>query len=442
MRKADNVLTAFEPPPPASTPLSEAAAEAWIPRTCFKNGPPSQLGVELELLVVNADQADRDAALHPRHRPSALMRTLSDGGLDGRLTVEPGGQVELSSRPGPDLPHTVDAVRRDLAALHGRAARHGLRLVGTGADPARQPRRVVDHPRYATMEQYFDRWGPAGRIMMCSTASVQVNVEAGLHLAGRQRATDDFRRRWDLLHAVGPALIAAFANSPRLAGRLTGFKSTRQAVWGALDPARTGAPPVGCNDVADWWTRRSLDAPVMLIRRERGSWTAPVGLTFRQWIRHGRSAVPDHPAPTTDDLAYHLTTLFPPVRPRGHFEVRYIDAQPGQRWIVPSAVVSVLMDDDAAGQGARAACEPVEGRWADAARLGLDDAELARAATRVLELSAAALAANPETARFAGPVQGYLERWTSRGRCPADDAAAEPSGWAKLTTDEQIGDLP
>ena len=376
MRTADTVFTPVEPIAAPASPISEAAAEAWIPRTCFKNGPPGRVGLELELLVVDAGHGTRPAGTRrSRHRRDpAVLRGLADGGLDGSLTVEPGGQVELSSRPGPHLSHTVDVVRRDLAAMTRRAARLGFRLVGEGVDPIAEPVRVLDDPRYATMESYFDRWGPAGRIMMCSTASVQVNVEAGLAAPGRTGPSATIGHRWDLLHAIGPALVAAFANSPRHAGRLTGWKSTRQAVWATLDPARTSAPTRRPGeDIADAWARCSLDAPVMIIRRDRGPWTAPDGLTFREWIRQGRAAVPDRPPPSVDDLAYHLTTLFPPVRPRGHLEVRYVDAQPGPWWTVPPAVITSLLDDDAAGQLALEITRPVRGRWRDAARLGVSD---------------------------------------------------------------------
>jgi len=172
----NTVSTEIEPP------LSEAAAEAWIPRTCFKNGPPSRVGIELELLVVDARRPDGMAAHYPRHQYPALLRELAVGDLDGRLTVEPGGQVELSSRPGTHLQHTVDTVHHDLAALRRRAPRAAPRLVGIGVDPIRGPRRITDEPRYVAMEHYLDAWGSAGRSMMCSTASVQVNVEAAFGL--------------------------------------------------------------------------------------------------------------------------------------------------------------------------------------------------------------------------------------------------------------------
>jgi glutamate--cysteine ligase len=418
-------------PAEAHPRLSEAAAEAWIPHTCFKNGPPGRIGVELELLVVDARHPGGSAAHFPRHRYPALLRDLADGGLDGRLTVEPGGQVELSSRPGPTLVHTVDAVHRDLSALHYRAARCGAGLVGIGADPVRPPRRIADHPRYVAMEQYLDAWGPAARTMMCATASVQINVEAGVlnpaacHSGGTRSAPPpprDVAARWELLRAVGPALVAAFANSSMWACRPTGWKSFRQAAWMDLDPSRTDWPTGHPGeDLAATWTRCALDAPLMLVRRENGRWIAPRGVTFRDWLRHGRTAVPDRHPPTTDDLAYHLTTLFPPVRPRGHLEIRFIDAQPGDWWTVPTAVVAALLADHAAWQEARDACGPIQDRWRDAARVGLGDAELFKAANRVLQAAATALGRDPATTSLAGQVQQYLERWTARGRCPADD---------------------
>lgn len=411
--------------PSTEPPLSEAAAEAWIPRTCFKNGPPGRIGVELEFLVAGAGH-DGLTEHYPRHRYPRLIDTLNDsseGGLDGRLTVEPGGQVELSSRPGDTLPRTVDIVHRDLALLRRRARAGGARLVGLGVDPVRPPRRITDEPRYRAMQDYFHPWGAAGPAMMCSTASVQVNVEAAT-------SASDLGARWDLLHTIGPALVAAFANSPRRCGRPTGFQSSRQAIWQSLDPARTGGPPTRPGiDVPTAWTKWALDAPLMLIRRASGDWSAPRSLSFRGWIRHGRGAIPDHPPPTTDDLAYHLTTLFPHVRPRGHLEIRYLDALPGCWWIVPTAVIAALLDDPAAADRALAACAPVRDRWLAAARFGVRDPALGRAATDVLTAGAESLRRDPASGRFADQVEGYLQRWTIRGRSPADD----PPGSAEAT---------
>jgi glutamate--cysteine ligase len=236
------------------------------------------------------------------------------------------------------------------------------------------------------MERYFDRWGPAGRAMMRSTASIQVNVES----ARIGHGPGDLRRRWDVLHAVGPVLSAAFSTGslPTWAD----YAGPRQAIWLALDPARCRAPKVLASEsLQDAWTRWVLDAPVAMIRRPDRPWTAPAGLTFRQWLREGRAAVPDVPPPDASDLQYHLSTLFPPVRIRGHFEVRYLDAQPGRWWRVPAAVVATILEDDVAQDAAMAACESLAGQWWTAARIGLAEPEVRRAARAVLAAAAESL---------------------------------------------------
>lgn len=410
---------------PAEPPLSEAAAEAWIPRICFKKGPPDRIGVEVELLVGGLGPAGLTAHI-PGSRYPRLIEALGGAqldGLDGRLTVEPGGQVELSSPAGPNVTATIACVHRDLSRLRRRARTCGVHLVGLGVDPLRDPRRINDEPRYVAMERYFRPWRSAGPAMMCSTASLQVNVEAITPTVG-------LADRWELLHAIGPTLVAAFANSPCRLGRPTGFKSTRQAIWHSLDPARTGVPSQRLGESpAERWTRWALDAPLMLVRRSSGDWSAPRGVTFRDWLRHGRAAVPDHPAPVLDDLAYHLTTLFPPVRARGHLEIRYVDAQPGCWWIVPAAVLAALLDDPGTADLARAACEPVRDRWWEAARSGMGHPGLNRAAVELLQLAAERFRATRvggtsafrDADRVADRIEGYLERWTLRGRSPADD---------------------
>jgi glutamate--cysteine ligase len=369
-------------------PLTEAGAEGWIPRTCFKHGPPGRVGIELEFVV------HRDSPTRARHLEPEQLRRLFDDldnqPLDSSFTVEPGGQVELSSRPADDLPTVIAVLERDLSVLTDTLSKHGARLVGAGIDPLRPPSRHLHGPRYDAMEEYFDRWGSAGRAMMRATASVQVNVEAGR----LGRGPEDLRRRWDLLHTIGPALVAAFSTSARHDGADPAWAGAnhRQGIWLALDPDRCRAPEIlPTESLPDAWTRWVLDAPVSMIRRPGRAWTAPDGLSFRRWLREGRRAVPDAPAPSWDDLQYHLTTLFPPVRARGHLEVRYLDAQPGRWWRVPSAVISALVDDDVAADAALAACAPSADCWREAARHGLSDPQLCRAARRVLTVAAEAL---------------------------------------------------
>ncbi len=222
-------------------PLTEDDAEAQAHGIAFKTGPPGRVGVELEWLV--CDGRDPALPVDQRRVAAALARLDEPGALPGRgrLTTEPGGQVELSSAPASGLGGCVAAARSDLTAVRQAIAPAGLSLAGHGLDPLRPPRRVLNLPRYVAMEEFFDRSGPWGRVMMCSTASVQVCVDAGQEQGG----PSGFRWRWHLLHGLGPVLVASFANSPFQGGRPSGWKSTRQAVWSRLDPSRTRAPADG-----------------------------------------------------------------------------------------------------------------------------------------------------------------------------------------------------
>src|SRR5215472_13231020 len=355
----------FKTGPPSgadSEPITESQAEEHVHGICFKTGPPSRVGVELEWLV--RDGRDPALPVDQQRVTAALAALRAPGALPGRgrLTTEPGGQIELSSAPAVGLAACISTTCDDLAAVRQAVLPAGLCLAGEGLDPHRSPRRVLDLPRYAAMEEFFSRAGPWGRLMMCSTASVQVCVDAGDEGGGPA----SFARRWRLLHAIGPVLVAAFANSPLSHGRPTGWKSTRQAIWARLDPGRTrppahAEPPAGPaapngQDTADHraaWVDYALAAEVMCVRRAGARpWSAPEGMTFRDWLR-GAGERP----PTRSDLSYHLSTLFPPVRPRGHLEVRVIDAQPEDGWIVPAAVVTALADDPAAGDEALTAAE-------------------------------------------------------------------------------------
>jgi glutamate--cysteine ligase len=445
--------------------LTEEEAEAHVHGVCFKTGPPARTGVELEWLVQDRSDprelipVDRlDAALAPVEAPGALPR-------GSRLTREPGGQVELSSPPASSLAGCVTAMAEDLAVLRAAVARAGLVLVGNGMDPHREPPRVLDHPRYRAMERYFDREGPWGRTMMRRTASLQVNLDSGED----SDTVAGYRNRWALVHRIGPVMVAAFANSPFQDGRPTGWVSTRQANWAQMDPGRTRQPPHE-EDPRTAWARYALDARVLCIRQEDADgppggspdqtgrsttgpgadaatdastgatgppgppgdrcapadWGAPPGLTFRGWLR----GVPGVRRPTVADLDYHLSTLFPPVRPRGWLELRMTDAQDGEHWIVPTVLAATLLDDPAAAEAAYAATEPLatdagllpsDAIWRRAARIGLADPELAKAARACFAAVESALGRPGASPALRQAVADFAERYPERGRCPAHD---------------------
>ncbi|SCL35480.1 glutamate--cysteine ligase [Micromonospora nigra] len=366
-----------------------AAAAGHLARICFKTGPPTHTGVELEWTVHDAadparavDAARLRAALG--HHSPATLDPASPAlrlGHGGTVTVEPGGQVEISTPPQPSLTTLIAATGTEIAQLTGLLRAAGLVLGHSGIDPHRVPRAVLDTPRYRAMRTMFDRRGPAGRTMMYSTAGLQICLDAG--------QPDQVPARWAMLHAVGPPLLAAFATAHRHAGRSTGWASARMAAWCDIDPARTApvwTPQTADRDPVAAWTAYALAAPLLCLRAADGDWTAPAGVTFADWLD---GALPR--PPTTDDLEYHLSTLFPPVRPRGYLEVRYLDTQPGDGWRIPLAVLAALLSGADITAEARAAATGVAHRWSAAARAGLADPALAAAAARLLDLALTAL---------------------------------------------------
>ncbi|WP_369393788.1 ergothioneine biosynthesis glutamate--cysteine ligase EgtA [Streptomyces sp. CG1] len=409
------------------TAVTEAEVEALVRGICFKTGPPRALGVELEWLVHELRTPQLPVTPERLETVYAALRAVP---LRSPLSVEPGGQLELSSPPSASLMECIGTVSADLDTVRAVLAAEGLALVGIGHDPWHRPRRFLHEPRYDAMETCLDRAGPAGRHMMCNSASVQVCVDAGHEEPGPL----GHARRWWLAHQLGAVLVAAFANSPLLGHEPTGWQSTRQLMWTEIGAGRAGAPPLDGEPRAAW-ARHVLDSPVMCVRRDSGPWDVPEGLTFREWTR-SRSPRP----PTRADLEYHLTTLFPPVRPRGHLELRMIDAQPGDDgWIVPLAVTAALFDDPQAAETAYRSVKPLAERalnlpaphnplWTDAARSGLADPELREVADVCFAAALEALPRIGATDEVTEAVAGYRDRYVARGRCPADDLLDQLDG--------------
>lgn len=356
-------------------------AEGYIASICFKTGPPASIGVEVEHIVHDPDHPTRPldtaalAAALGGHAPPALdprgpHRPLRHG---GQLHIEPGGQIGLAARPQGTLVRLHATVNAELGQLTTLITRGGLSLAGAGIDPHRAARRVLSSRRYQAMAASFARRSGDGRIMMCSTAGLRLGLDAG--------PADGLADRWAAVHELGPTLLAVFANSPLHAGRDTGWASTRMRTWYGIDPGRAGTVSTGA-DPAAAWARYALRAPLLCVRRPAGSWTVRPGVTFADWIN---GALPGRP--TYDDLDYHLGTLFPLVRPRGHLQIRYLDAQPGGDWFAPVAVLAALLADGTTIDAARDVCAPATGRWVEAARYGLTDTVIAQTAPALLDLA-------------------------------------------------------
>jgi len=309
-----------------------------------RRGAP-RIGVEIELIPVVA--ATRRVAPIASGEPFSSLDLLRAVGVragwaehlsskgapvfctpeGGKLTFEPGGQIEFGSPPVSSGSELVHHLRQVGAALRERADEVGIELLALGIDPVNP---VSDAPlqlhgsRYTRMAQHFAGIGPAGARMMRQTASMQVNLDM----------VGDEDGGWRLMNAVAPYLVALFANSRQYAGRDSGHASFRAHCWRVLDPSRTGLP-YDESDAARAYADFALDASAILVGGPPEE--AP---TYREWVaEHGWDA---------ETWTDHLTTLFPEVRPRGYLEIRSIDALPAESYSAPVAFLSGLLYDDVA----------------------------------------------------------------------------------------------
>ena len=405
---------------------SASAAAQHIADTCLSDGAVGRVGLEVEAHCY--DPAE------PHRRPTWDEITEVLGSLPAMpgasvVTVEPGGAVELSGPPAHGVTSAIDAIGEDQAELRKAFAAAGLGLVSLGADPLRPTKRINPGARYRAMEEFFaaSHSGAAGAAMMTATASVQVNLDAGPQTGWVDRVR--------LAHALGPTMVAIAANSPLLSGTFSGWRSTRQQVWSRLDSARCGPILTASGeDPGTDWARYALKAPVMLVHSPE-----PVPVThrvpFADWA-DGRELLGGR-RPTRYDLEYHLTTLFPPVRPRQWLEIRYLDSVPAAIWPAVVFTLVTLLDDPVAAGIAAEAVEPVATAWDTAARIGLDDPRIHTAASRCVAAAAERAPAELEEA------MQRLVAEVEQGRCPADDMSDRviENGIAATVTQLALGEL-
>ena len=421
--------------------LDAAALRRLVDAATTGTSRATGLGVEVELLPLATSPRIRrlpiatgDGTLARLSAAPAIQEALdadqrldeegwwSGGDASSRVTFEPGGQLEVSScyREYP-----VDALRsvdRATSLLAASLAPTGARLAAAGLDlwapgTATQQRTT---PRYPAMGRYLAARGPAGRTMMRDTCALQLNLD----LSDEQEA----RQRWLVANLLAPLATATFAASPSTDG---GVRSLRSLTWRRVDPTRTGFPP-GLTDervgLADQLERFALDADVLLVAEEGGG-ASPgrPGWRFADWMAHGDAR---YGWPTTDDLAVHLSTLFPEVRPRGYLEVRSIDALPARWRHVPAVLYAGATYDhrsrDRILEVLRGRPIPLHSQLMSAATVGVSDPVWCAIAVEVWSFAlegAARLARGsfePEDLRTA---ERFLDRFTLRGRAPADELA-------------------
>jgi glutamate--cysteine ligase len=250
------------------------------------------------------------------------------------------------------------------------------------------------------MGRYFDSIGKSGARMMRQTASLQINVESG----------PKPYERWRLLNALAPYVTAIFASSPMYAGEPTGHRSYRAHLWRTLDTSRTGLP-VDPHDPVGAYLNFSLEAGAMM--RENGGAYA----SFAEWMRMG--------SPTMEDWTFHLSTLFPEVRPRGYCELRSADAIAPELVAAPISFVVGLIYDEASSRSASDLLgAPQVSNLEIAGRAGLADPEISQTAVKLTELALAGCEALGDQYISAADVDSaadFFDRYTRQGRSPGDD---------------------
>jgi glutamate--cysteine ligase len=359
-------------------------------------------------------------------REGAAIIGLARNGAN--ISLEPGGQFELSGAPLVDLHATRAELENHLAEVAELAGPMGVGFMGLGAAPVWRHDEMPMMPkgRYRLMTDYMGRVGTHGTQMMYRTCTVQVNLDFD--------SEADMVLKMRVALALQPVATALFASSPFFEGRPNGHRSWRSRIWRSLDDARTGMlpfafePGFGFERYVDW----VLDVPMYFVYRE-GRYINALGQSFRDFLKGRLPALPGE-VPTLSDWADHLTTVFPEARLKRYIEMRGADAGPlGNLVALPAFWTGLMYDADPLG----AAWEIARG-WDAATREGLrvaaSEAGLAGSAggvslrdvaARALDLSRAGLIARGlgEEVHLA-PLQAII----ASGRTRADDLLAAYAG--------------
>jgi len=370
---------------------------------CFTPVPsvdvaPGQVGVELEWIpAIAGPQLPRPLRVAETDRLLARDPTLRS---DARVTFEPGGQLEISPPPSASVTELLGS----LASLRSRVERclepSGAELFVSGLNPWHSSEQLglqTRQPRYVSMERHFDSIGLYGRRMMRQSLALQVCLDLGHPLVAG--------RRWRLANLAGPALSAAFANSPVVAGEEVGIPGARSQSWQLLDPTRTG------------FDGAQVGEPALVAYRDFA-----LAATY---IHLGVSAAEG--SLEEGDVTYHLSTLFPPVRPRRHLEVRFLDALPTRWMAVPVVVLACLLYDPTAASAALELLGDTRldaATWRRSCEDGVRDRGLRENVLGLFEIARQAIQRFPhgyfpeDAERL---LAQYQERYPGSDRCPADE---------------------
>ena len=255
------------------------------------------------------------------------------------ITLEPGGQFELSGAPLIDVHHTCRETNEHLAQVKAIGQKLGVGFLGLGFNPKWKREDIPWMPkgRYAIMRRYMPLRGNLGLDMMLRTCTVQVNLDFA--------SEADMVKKYRTALALQPIATALWANSPFVDGKPSGFQTFRANIWTDTDPDRTGLLPFVFEDGMSFERHVDyvLDVPMYFVFRD-GKYIDVAGSSFRDFMEGKLAALPGE-LPTMGDWADHLTTVFPEVRLKRYIEMRGADGGPWRRLCaLPAYWVGLLYD--------------------------------------------------------------------------------------------------
>ncbi|MEM6576853.1 MAG: glutamate--cysteine ligase [Pseudomonadota bacterium] len=352
------------------------------------------------------------------------------------VSLEPGGQLELSGAPLTSIHETCDEVNDHLREVKDIAEKVGVGFIGLGAAPVwrHEDMPVMPKGRYKLMTDYMDRVGTMGKSMMYRTCTVQVNLDFA--------SEADMVQKLRVALALQPVATALFANSPFFEGQPNGHKSWRSRVWRALDDDRTGMLPFVFDEGFGFeaYVQYALDVPMYFVFRD-GHYVNALGQSFRDFLKGELPALPGE-TPTLSDWADHLTTIFPEARIKKFMEMRGADGGPWRRLCALPAFWVGLMYDQSALDAAWDLCRNWSAETRDALRVaasenalqasvdGIDMFDLAREVVSIAEVGLKARAQPgaggliPDETHFLNALKESLES----GQVAADELLARYHG--------------
>ncbi|AUJ64911.1 glutamate--cysteine ligase [Aestuarium zhoushanense] len=369
----------------------------------------------------------------PVHEAGQLIGLTRNG---ANVSLEPGGQLELSGAPLESIHQTCDEVNEHLREVHSIADEVGVSFIGLGAAPIwkHEDMPVMPKGRYKLMTEYMGRVGTSGTQMMYRTCTVQVNLDFA--------SEADMVQKFRVALALQPVATALFANSPFFEGKLNGHKSWRSQIWRHLDDSRTGMLPFVFEDGMGFerYVDYALDVPMYFVYRD-GKYINALGQSFRDFMKGQLPALPGE-TPTLSDWADHLTTAFPEARIKKYMEMRGADGGPWRRLCALPALWVGMMYDQSALDAAWDLAKGFDAETREALRVAasvdglhaqVGNIKMMDLAKEVVAISEAGLKARakvgangliPDETHFLNALKESLET----GQAPADELIARYNG--------------